>query len=147
LPAGKASVIFKMPNKEAGRGLLQEIWVNGNKFKADSFIPERADALCGNSSKWGHTDFRCRERVPRCAMCAGEHRTFLHMCEVATCGRTGGRACIHSRAWYPNCGGPHFAQDGRCRAKREAIATARGLITSATQVHEMVTSGITPPMK
>jgi len=44
LPAGKASIIFKVPNKEAGRRLLQEIWVNGNKFKADTFIPERADA-------------------------------------------------------------------------------------------------------
>jgi len=95
LPAGKSSVIFKVPNKEAGRRLLQDIWVSGNKFKADVFIPERADALCGNCSKWGHTDFRCRERVPRCAMCAGELRTFLHMCEVATCGRTGGRAWLH----------------------------------------------------
>jgi len=54
---------------------------------------------------------------------------------------------MHSRARCPNCGGPHFAQNGRCRAKREAIAMARGLITSATQVHEMVTSGIAPPMK
>jgi len=80
-------------------------------------------------------------------MCAGEHRTFLHMCEVAMCGQTGGRACKHSRPRCPNCGGPHFAQDGRCRVKREAIAMARGLITSATQAHEVVTSGIAPPMK
>jgi len=147
LPAGKASVIFKVPNKEAGRGLLQENRVNGNKFKADTFIPERADALCGNCSKWGNSDFQCCEWVPRCVMCAGEHRAFLHMCEVAKCGRTGGRACMHSRARCPNCGGPHFAQDRRCRAKREAIATARGLITSATQVHEMATSGIASAMK
>jgi len=147
LPAGKASVIFKVPNKEAGRKLLQEIWVNGNRFKAETFIPERADALYGNCSKWGHTDFRCCERVPRCATCAGDHHTFLHTCEVATCGRTGGRACVHSKLRCPNCGGPYFAQDGRCRVKREAIAIARGIIKLAYQVHEMVTSGIAPPMK
>jgi len=109
LPGNKASVIFKVPNKEAGKRLLQEIWVAGNKFKAERFIPERADSLCGKCSKWGHTDFRCRELVPKCAMCAGDHRTFLHVCAVATCGRSEGRACAHVRPQCPNCGGPHFA--------------------------------------
>jgi len=60
-----------IPNKEAGRRLLQKIWVNGNKLRVETFIPERADALWGNCSKWGHTNFRCRERVPRYVMCAG----------------------------------------------------------------------------
>jgi len=54
---------------------------------------------------------------------------------------------MYSRPHCPNCGGPHFAQDRRCRAKREAIEMARGPITSATQAHEVVTSGIAAPMK
>jgi len=147
LPAGRASVIFKVPNKEAGKRLLQEIWVSGNKFKAEIFVPERADSLCGKCSKWGHTDFRCRELTPKCAICAGEHRTWLHTCAVATCGRTGGKGCAHTRLQCPNCGGPHYAQDGRCRAKREAIAIARGFVRSTSLVHEMVSSGNAPHMK
>ena len=35
LPLGKASVVFKVPGKAAGQALLKEIWVAGNKFKAE----------------------------------------------------------------------------------------------------------------
>jgi hypothetical protein len=146
LPAGKASVVFKVPGKEVARHLLQEIWVNGNKFRAEVYVRDRADTLCGNCSQWGHAEFRCREQVSHCRMCSGEHRTTAHECQVSVCGRVG-RGCAHIKAKCPNCGGPHFVQDRRCRAKREAIAIARGLIQSATQEHKMVTSGGVPPMQ
>jgi hypothetical protein len=145
LPAGKASVVFKVPGKEAARRLLQEIWVNGNKFRAEIYVRDRADTLCGKCRQWGYAEFRCREQVPRCGMCSGEHKLAFHKCEVAVCGRVE-RGCSHIRAKCPNCGLTHFAQDGRCKAKREAIAIARGLILSATQEHEMVTSGDAPPI-
>jgi hypothetical protein len=146
LPAGKASVVFKVPGKEVARQLLQEIWVNGNRFRAEIYVRDRADTLCGKCSQWGHAEFRCREQAPRCGMCSGDHTTATHECEVSVCRRVG-RGCQHIRSKCPNCGGMHFAQDGRCKAKREAIAIARGLIQSATQEHEMVTSGDAPPMQ
>jgi hypothetical protein len=138
-------VVFKVPGKEAGRRLLQEIWVNGNRFRAEVYVRDRADTLCGKCSQWGHAEFRCREQVATCGMCSGEHKTGQHKCDVSTCGRVG-RGCQHSRAKCPNCGGQHFAQDGRCRAKREAIAISRGFVQSASQPHEMVTSGDAPPV-
>lgn len=101
-------------------------------------------AKCG---KRGHTDFHYREQTPKYALCVGEHRTFIHTCAVVTYGLTGRRAYIHVRLERPNCGGPHFVQDGECRAKRKAIAIVQEIVKSATQVHEMVTSGNTPPMK
>jgi hypothetical protein len=38
LPSGKASVVFKVATKEAGRRLLQEIWVNGHRFRAEIYV-------------------------------------------------------------------------------------------------------------
>jgi hypothetical protein len=43
---GKASVIFKVPNKAAGQKLLKEIWVAGNRFQAEQYVPSKADSLC-----------------------------------------------------------------------------------------------------
>ena len=146
LPSGKASVVFKVATKEADRHLLQEIWVNGHRFRAEIYVRDRADTLYEKCSQWGHAGFRCREQKPTCGMCAGEHATAQHKCEVTTCGRVG-RGCAHIKARCPNCDGPHFAQDGRCKAKREAIAISRGLVQSASQEHEMVSSGDAPPMK
>jgi hypothetical protein len=45
LPGGKASVIFKVPNKAAGQRLLKEIWVAGNRFWAETYVPSKADSL------------------------------------------------------------------------------------------------------
>ena len=45
LPRGRASVIFKVPNKTAGLGLLKEIWVAGNRFQAELFVASKADSL------------------------------------------------------------------------------------------------------
>jgi len=125
LPQGAALVVFKVPGKEAGKKLLSEMWVAGNKLRALPFIPNRADTLCGACSQRGHAEVRCQERAPTCAICAGPHRTDAHKCEVATCGKIG-RVCPDAMMNCPNCGGGHPAQDARCKAKREAIGIARG---------------------
>jgi hypothetical protein len=144
LPRGRASVIFKVPNKTAGLGLLKEIWVAGNRFQADLYVASRADSLCTICSRWGHSEFRCHSRIPACAICAGAHRMTEHRCEVVTCGRIG-RACVHVRVKCPNCAGAHLAQDGRCGAKIAAIDLARqrgwqgkeeGLLTGSQQAGE-----------
>jgi len=124
LPLGKASVVFKVPGKAVGQALLKEMWVAGNKFKAEVFIPNRADTLCGICSQWGHSEHRCRKGAPVCGICSGAHRTEGHRCEVATCGKIG-RVCPHAAMKCPNCGGNHPAQDARCKAKGAAIAIAR----------------------
>jgi hypothetical protein len=125
LPGGKASVVFKVPNKGAGQKLLEEIWVAGNRFRAERFLQSKADTLCDICSMWGHSGFRCHSRKAACGICAGEHKTAEHVCEVTTCGKKA-RACAHTRVKCPNCRGEHLAQDGRCEMKRVAIGIARG---------------------
>jgi hypothetical protein len=46
LPRGRASVIFKVLKKTPGLRLLKEIWVAGNRFQAEIFVPSKADSLC-----------------------------------------------------------------------------------------------------
>jgi hypothetical protein len=125
LPRGSASVIFKVANKAAGRGLLKEIWVAGNRFQAEHYVPSKADTLCPICSRWGHSEFRCHSRKPACGICAGDHRTTEHRCEVTTCGAQA-RACGHVTAKCPNCGEQHQVQDRRCGAKAQAMGIARG---------------------
>jgi hypothetical protein len=125
LPGGGASVVFKVPNKAVGQKLLSEMWVAGNRFKAHPFIPDKADTLCGRCSAWGHSEFRCHNVMEVCGICSENHLTAGHRCEVVTCGAVG-RVCPHVGMKCPNCGGAHPAQDGRCRARNEAIGIARG---------------------
>jgi hypothetical protein len=55
-------VIFKVPNKTVGRGLLKEIWVAGNRFQAEAYIPSKADSLYPICNMWGHSEFPCQSR-------------------------------------------------------------------------------------
>jgi hypothetical protein len=143
LPAGRASVVFKVPNKAAGQKLLSEIWVAGNRFRALPYIPNRADTLCGRCSHWGHSEFRCPQAAVTCAVCSGSHRTESHKCEVVTCGAIG-RVCPHTVMRCPNCDGNHPAQDGRCRAKGAAIAIARGARSGAGEPAQWEAQPLSP---
>ena len=118
-------MIFKVPGKVAAQKLLVEMWVAGNKFKALSYIPNKADTLCGMCGWWGHSEFQCQRGSATCTMCAGSHRTEEHRCEVATCGKVG-KVCPHTEMKCPNCRGRYPAQDARCQAKKTAIEIARG---------------------
>jgi len=137
-------VVFKVPGKAVGQALCNEMWVAGNKFKAEVFIPNRADTLCGICSQWGHSEHRCQKGTPVCAICSGAHRTEGHKCDVATCGKIG-RVCPHVTMKCPNCGGNHPAQDARCKAKGAAIAIARSGRSQAPPIqhHPARASGVT----
>jgi hypothetical protein len=129
-----------VPNKVAGNKLLAEMWVAGNRFRALPYIPNKADTLCGICSQWGHSEYRCqRQSGAVCGICAGNHRTEGHRCDVATCGAIG-RGCQHVVPECSNCGGSHLVRDARCRAKNEAIAIARGTRGRSGQptVHEPI---------
>ena len=126
LPQNAASVVFKVPNKAAGKKLTEEMWVAGNKFKALAFIPNRTDTLGTRCCQWGHAEAQCHSGgKPVCGISSVEHRTETHMCEVATCGKIG-KVCAHAVMRYPNCKGNHPVQDARCKVKIAAIWLAHG---------------------
>jgi len=76
------------------------MWVAGNKFKGEVYIPNSADTLCSICSQWGHSECRCQKGAPVCAICAGGHRTEAHKCKVATRG-TIGKVCAHTAMKCP----------------------------------------------
>jgi len=126
-------VVFKVPGKAEGQKLKEEIWVAGYKFKAQPYVPNRADTLCGRCSEWGHSEFHCQKAALVCGICSGNHFTAGHRCEVATCGAIG-RACPHAMMKCPGCGRNHPANDAWCLAKLNAIAIARG---SRNGIHQL----------
>jgi len=154
LSHGVASVVFKVPNKAAGQKLLAEIWVVGNRFRAQPFIPNRADTFCRRCSSWGHSESWCPKMAAVCGICSDGHRTESHKCEVVTCGAIG-RVCPHTKMKCPNCGRAHPAKDARCQVKVIAVAITHGARQSAERMEdpnemEMVieaeTSGTAPSM-
>lgn len=147
LPQNAASVVFKVCSKAAGNKLLTEMWVAGIKFRALPYIADRADTRCGRCSQWGHSEFRCHQGgAAVCSICAGQHRTEEHKCEVVTCGKTG-KGCSHTTMRCPNCGKGHPAQDARCIAKAAAIDIARGgrKATPRTRAQNAAAAGPAPP--
>ena len=96
LPHGVASLVFKVPNKTAGQKLLAEMWVAGNRFRVQPFIPNQADTLCGRCSSWGHSEFQCSKMAAVCGICSQGHRMESHECEVVMCGAIG-RVCPHTK--------------------------------------------------
>jgi len=102
-PKNAASVIFKVPGKPAAQKLLVEMSVAGNRFHALSYIPDKANTLCGACGWWGHSEFRRQRGVATCTICGDSHRTEEHRCHLATCGKVG-KVCPHTEMKCPNCG-------------------------------------------
>ena len=99
----------------------------GRHYQVEAFIEVRPDSICGACSGWGHGEHSCASpTAPRCALCAGEHRTVDHKCTVNECKAPRGSVCIHLIARCPNCKGPHSARSDQCPKKKEAQQKATG---------------------
>ena len=84
-----------------------------------------AATQCRNCQKFGHHTRLCRSTDgPICAICAGNHTTRRHPCNVPACRR--GPACKHAQAKCANCGGPHRSYDPTCQLFVSPTAPPRG---------------------
>ena len=63
--------------------------------------------------------------MPRCALCALQHRTADHECTTVGCKAPKGSVSIYLVAKCPNCKGPHGARSASCPKKKEAIEKGR----------------------
>lgn len=60
----------------ADRIIKSGIRVLGRQYQVEAFIEARPDTICGACSGWGHGEHNCAfSSIPRCALCAEQHRT------------------------------------------------------------------------
>lgn len=99
----------------------------GKHYQVEAFVEARPDTICGICSGWGHGEHNCSfPNMPRCALCAQQHKTADHTCPVQGCRATKGSVCSHLMAKCPNCKGPHGARSDQCPKKKEVQEKAQG---------------------
>ena len=58
----------------------------GRHYQVETFVEVRPDSICSSCSGWGHGEHNCASpTTPRCALCAGQHKTADHECTVNEC--------------------------------------------------------------
>jgi len=84
------------------------------------------DSFCGVCSRWGHVKGKCGAlKMPACMLCAGQHLTEDHQCNVVGCKANAGQNCTHNVDKCVNCKGNHIAKANVCVKKQEEVKTAR----------------------
>jgi hypothetical protein len=96
------------------------------KYDVERFMTAGPDSFCGVCSRWGHVEAKCGSlKMPTCMLCAGQHLTKDHKCNVVGCKANAGQNCTHNVDKCVNCKGNHIAKANVCVKKQEAIKTAR----------------------
>lgn len=123
-----SSVTFVVRGQGTAERLIKSgLRVLGKQYQVEAFIEARPDTICGACSGWGHGEHNCAfSETPKCALCAGPHRTDSHRCSTVGCRAGIGLVCIHLISKCPNCKGPHGAKSDQCPKKQEAIEKGRG---------------------
>ena len=121
------SVTFVVRGQEMADLIIRKgLRVLGKHYQAEAFIEVRPDTICGACSGWGHSEHNCAfPQMPRCALCARQHRTIDHECDTVGCKAPKGAVCVHLIAKCPNCKGPHGARSDSCPKKKEALEKGR----------------------
>ncbi|MCJ1360618.1 MAG: hypothetical protein MMC33_010626, partial [Icmadophila ericetorum] len=65
---------------------------------------------------------RCPGTMEKCTICAKDHKTKDHGCNVSGCKAARGEGCPHTTIKCANCGEKHQATAQRCQARRKAEA-------------------------
>jgi hypothetical protein len=122
-----SSVVFAVKgSKMAEKVLKGGLRAAGVKYDVEKFMTAGPDSFCGVCSRWGHVEAKCGAlKMPACMLCAGQHLTKDHKCNVVGCKANAGQNCTHTVDKCVNCKGNHIAKANVCVKKQEAIKTAR----------------------
>jgi hypothetical protein len=82
------------------------------------YYPYGPQTQCHRCQQYGHATELCGVENPACAVCAGNHLTKDHQCEVSKC-KTG-PVCVHGDIKCAACGNPHKASDRSCPMRIKA---------------------------
>jgi len=112
----------KMAEKVVNGGLRAA----GVKYDVERFMTAGPDSFSGVYSRWGHVEAKCGAlKMPTCMLCAGQHLTKDHKCNVVGCKANTGQNCTHNVDKCVNCKGNHIAKANVSVKKQEAIKKAR----------------------
>jgi hypothetical protein len=122
-----SSVVFAVKgSKMAEKVLKGGLRAAGVKYDVERFMTAGPDSFCGVCSRWGHVEAKCGAlKMPACMLCAGQHLTKDHKCNVVGCKANAGQNCTHTVDKCVNCKGNHIAKANVCVKKQEAIKNAR----------------------
>lgn len=122
-----SSVTFVVRGQDLADQLIKTgLRVLGKQYRVESFVGAWPDTICGACSGWGHGEHNCAfTETPKCALCAGLHRTDAHKYSTVGYKAGIGSVYIHLIAKCPNCKGPHGARSDQCQKKKEAMEKGR----------------------
>ena len=91
----------------------------GKRIVPVIFVEDVRTAQCETCCGWGHIGAHCPVVIgKRCGLCAGNHATTEHQCNVIECRATRGKTCKHLVPKCANCGGDHIAFSPKCTHKK-----------------------------
>ena len=126
--AGKKSssvVITLVGNHTLASLGTKELILRNLPCRMEEHLGFGAATQCRNCQRFGHHTRLCQSTAgPICAICAGNHATRTHPCNVPACAK--GPACRHAQAKCANCGGPHRSYDPACPHFVSPTAPPRG---------------------
>jgi len=144
------TMVVTVGSKEEARRMLKgRIRFGGHFYATEAYWDTNPDSVCVRCCGIGHSShLECKNRPPRCLICAGDHEALSHGCNVTGCNIGLGRPCQHSQIRCANCGGPHEATSARCpkikQARKQAIQRVRDR-TLQHQLPQAMAFGVIPP--
>jgi hypothetical protein len=122
-----SSAVFAVKGSQMAEKVLKGgLRAAGVKYDVEKFVTAGPDSFCGICSRWGHIEAKCGAlKMPSCMLCAGQHLTKDHKCNVVGCKANAGQNCTHTVDKCVNCNGNHIAKANVCVKKQEAVKIAR----------------------
>ena len=107
--------------EEAQKMLKLGLQFSTRRHTTEAYKEVNPESVCTRCCGIGHSNhLGCKERPPRCSICAGDHETLSHACNVVGCESRPGKACQHCLIECANCGEAHEATSPRCPLIRQA---------------------------
>ena len=115
---------------EARKMLKFGLQFGTRRYTTEAYKEVNPESVCIRCCGIGHSNhLGCKERPPRCSICAGDHETLSHACNVVGCEGRPGKACQHCLIKCANCGEAHVATSPRCplvkQARKHALQRVR----------------------
>ena len=120
-----ATVVFAVRDRTTAAEIAKgAIRLGGKQTATTTFVEDLRTAQCETCCGWGHVGSHCHyNNGRRCGMCAGQHTTPEHRCNVTGCTAKKGKVCKHLIPKCANCNGEHFAFSPRCEHKQTTRRT------------------------
>jgi hypothetical protein len=126
-----ATIVVTVGSGEDARKMLKfGLQFGTRRHTTEAYKEVSPESVCPRCCGIGHSNhLGCKERPPKCSICAGDHETLSHACNVVDCQGRPGKACQHCLIKCANCGEAHEATSPRCplvkQARKHALQRVR----------------------